>query len=374
MSTNPPNPARSDLPLDGLRVLDFTRVLAGPIATMMLGDLGADVIKVERPGTGDDTRGWGPPFAEDGQAAYFRAVNRNKRSLAADLANPDDCALLRRLIAEADIVVDNFRPRVLARAGLDPRTALDAHPRLIWCTITGYGADSDRPGYDFAIQAEQGWMAITGDPEGAPIKHGVALADVIAGKDAAVAMLAALAARAVPRPAESRHLTISLAASAAAALVNVAQNVLVTGRDASRWGNAHANLVPYQCFDTADRPLVIAVGTDAQFAALADVLELPELRDPELRTNAERVRQRARVVGAIGTALRTRSAGEWQQRCDAAEIPCAQVRSVLDVVTSGGGDAVFGMPSAVGGSRRLPPPNLDADGESIRRAGGWSQS
>ncbi len=298
----------------------------------------------------------------------------DRRSLAADLANPEDCALLRRLIAEADVVVDNFRPGLLERAGLAPRAALAEHAALIWCTITGYGARVDRPGYDFAVQAEQGWMAITGEPAGAPVKHGVALADVIAGKDAAVAILAALAARGTPRPADARHLTLSLATSAAAALVNVAQNVLVTGRDAARWGNAHANLVPYECFDAADRPLVIAVGTDAQFAALVDVLGLDVLRDPDFRTNAGRVTHRHRVVEAIRGVLATRTAAEWQQRCEAVGIPTAQVRTVLDVVTSAGGDAVFGMPSAVGGVHRLPPPALDADGPAIRAVGRWSQS
>src|SRR5687768_12240678 len=195
---------------------------------MTLGDLGADVLKVERPGAGDETRGWGPPFAADGESAYYRATNRNKLSLAADLDDPADRALVRALALEADVVVENFRPGTLERRGLGAADLLAAAPRLVWCTITGFGIDSARPGYDFVVQAERGWMAITGEPDGAPMKVGVALADVVAGKDAALAVLAALARRGLragPEPAERRRLVVSLAGSAAAALVNVAQNV-----------------------------------------------------------------------------------------------------------------------------------------------------
>src|SRR5687768_9088931 len=230
--------------LSGVRVLDLTRVLAGPLCTMMLGDLGADVLKVERPGGGDETRGWGPPFDDRGESGYFISVNRNKKSLIADLNRPGDIDLLRFLAAEARVVVDNFRPGTLERRGLDPSELLDRHPRLIWCTITGFGPDSPRPGYDFVVQAERGWMSISGVPEGEPMKVGVALADVIAGKDATIAVLAALAARQRsrdPLPVATRRLFVSLAHSATAALVNVAQNSLVSGQEASRWGNAHPN-------------------------------------------------------------------------------------------------------------------------------------
>src|ERR687886_2876355 len=181
--------------LSGVRVLDLTRVLAGPLCTMMLGDLGADIIKVERTGSGDDTRGWGPPFHASGESAYFLSVNRNKKSLAADLAQPADRELVTTLIGEADVVVDNFRRGVLERYQLHPERFREAHPQLIWCTITGFGAESDRPGYDYVVQAERGWMAITGAIDGAPMKVGVALADVVAGKDAAIAILGALFAR-----------------------------------------------------------------------------------------------------------------------------------------------------------------------------------
>ena len=220
--------------LQGLRILDCTRNIAGPVSTMLAAEMGADVIKVERPGTGDDTRGWGPPFAEDGSSAYFLSVNRNKLSVALDFSTQAGAAQVRSLAAEADVIVDNFLPGVLERFGIGADRLLAEHPRLVWCTIAGFGAGSHRPGYDFVVQAESGWMAITGEPDGEPMKVGVALADVIAGKDAAVAILAALAARERGVVLASRHLVISLAHSATAALVNVAQNVLVSGRDAMR--------------------------------------------------------------------------------------------------------------------------------------------
>ncbi|HJU88054.1 MAG TPA: CoA transferase, partial [Gemmatimonadaceae bacterium] len=261
--------------LAGVKILDLTRVLAGPLATMVLGDLGADVIKVERPGSGDETRGWGPPFDDRGESAYYLSVNRNKLSVAADFDRPADRDLVRTLIAGADVVVDNFRRGMLERRGLDPTQLLAEHPRLIWCTITGFGETSDRPGYDFVVQAERGWMAITGEPNGAPMRAGVALADMLTGKDAAIAILAALVDR--ERTGLGRHVHVSLSQSAAAGLINVAQNALVTGADAARWGNAHPNLVPYQLFDAADRAIVIAVGSDPQWRACALALELPAL-------------------------------------------------------------------------------------------------
>src|SRR5215218_4198944 len=285
--------------LSGIRVLDLTRVLAGPLCTMILGDLGADVLKVERTGEGDETRGWGPPFDDRGESAYYLSVNRNKLGLAADLGRRDDVELIGRLVAEADVVIDNFRRGTLERRGLDPDALLARHPALVWCTITGFGPDSPRPGYDFVVQAERGWMAITGEADGAPMKVGVALADVLAGKDAAIAVLAALAGGR-ERAAGERWLHVSLARSAAAALVNVAQNALVTGREAVRWGNAHPNLVPYQLFDAADRPLVVAVGSDAQWRSCARALGLAALADdPALATNAGRLAERERVVATL---------------------------------------------------------------------------
>ena len=343
---------------------------------MTLGDLGADVVKIERPSTGDDTRGWGPPFDARGESAYFLAVNRNKRSLAADLDNAADRTLLRQLIAGADVVVDNFRPGTLERRGLDSRRLLDAHRRLVWCTITGFGEGSDRPGYDFVVQAEQGWMAITGEANGAPMKIGVALADVVAGKDAVIGVLAALAAReraATALPVEARRLVVSLADSAAAALGNVAQNVLVAGGEAGRWGNAHPNLVPYQLFDAADRPLVIAVGTDAQWVACARALELLDLADaPAYRRNAGRVAGREVLVRALAARLRERVAAEWLVRLAAAGVPAGEVRLVSEVV-AGGGSSQTGMPPSVpGGMVRRPPPRLNEHGAEVRAAG-WGR-
>jgi crotonobetainyl-CoA:carnitine CoA-transferase CaiB-like acyl-CoA transferase len=345
------------LPLQGLRVLDCSRVLAGPLATMMLGDLGAHVLKVERPGAGDDTRGWGPPFDAEGRAAYFLAVNRNKKSVALDLADDADRAVFRSLLAGADVVLENFRPQQWKRWRLEPREQLARHPALLWCTIAGFPDAPDRPGYDFVVQAEQGWMAITGEPDGAPMKHGVALADVLAGKDAAIAVLAALARPRAGRSVDERHLHVSLAGSAAAALVNVAQNVLVSGSEARRWGNAHANLVPYQCFDAADGALVIAVGSDAQWTACARALDLPALADDAaLATNAGRVAARTRVVSALAARLREHTVAHWTVVLDAAGVPCGRIRGVADVVAEAGGDPVLGMPPAAGGTRRSPPP------------------
>jgi len=267
---------------------------------MMLGDMGANVIKVERPGEGDETRGWGPPFDADGQSAYFLAVNRNKKSIAADLSNVRDRAIVLDLITGADVVLDNFLSGALGRLGLDPEELLERNRDLIWCTISGFGPQSVRPGYDFVMQAECGWMAITGERDGSPMKVGIALADVIAGKDAAIAILGVALERATgPVPTERRRINISLADSARAALVNVAQNVLVSGTDAKRWGNAHPNLVPYQLFDAADRPFVIAVGSDGQWRACANALGLNDLTDDDaLRPNAGRVKNRDRLVSA----------------------------------------------------------------------------
>lgn len=353
--------------LSGIRVLDLSRVLAGPLCTMMLGDLGADVIKVERPMAGDDTRGWGPPFDERGESAYFLSINRNKCSLAADLDVPSDRALVERLIAEADVVVENFLPGALARRGLDAASMRARHPALVWCTISGFGPHSMRPGYDFVVQAEQGWMAATGDPDGPPMKVGMALVDVVTGKDAAIAILAALHARA--RTGAGAHVEVSLAGSAGAALVNVAQNALVSGHDARRWGNAHPNLVPYQLFRAVDRDFVIAVGSDTQWAALVRVLDLPDMGDSTCATNRQRLMARERITTAIAARVRTRPAAEWIARLDAVGIPCGIVRTVREVVEDAGASPLLGMAPSVPGAIRRPPPRLDEHGEGIRAAG-----
>ena len=356
--------------LNGLRVVDLTRVLAGPLCTMLLGDLGADVIKVERPGSGDETRGWGPPFDAAGRSAYYLSVNRNKLGLAADLDREDDRRLLRSLIAGADVVVDNFRSGTLERRELSPERFCAARPDLIWCTISGFGLERDRPGYDFVTQAECGWMSITGEPDGDPMKVGVALADVIAGKDATIAILGAVITKL--RSGIGRRIVISLADSARAALVNVAQNALVSGRDAPRWGNAHPNVVPYQLFQAADRPIVIAVGTDAQWVACARSLALNDLADDtRLRSNAGRLRERERIVDAFVRRIATNTAEHWRATLDAAGVPNGVVRTVLETLHETGASALTGLPSSVGGEIRRPPPALDEHGELIRKMG-WA--
>ena len=354
-----------------LKVLDLSRVLAGPVCSMMLGDLGADVIKVERPVAGDETRGWGPPFNPDGESAYFLSVNRNKKSLAADLSVAEDRRLIEDLISEADVVLENFLGSALARLGLDADKLLDRNPSLIWCTISGFGPDSPRPGYDFVVQAECGWMAITGEREGAPMKVGIALADVVAGKDAAIAILAAVAERASGSLSrDKRRISISLADSARAALVNVAQNVLVSGKDAGRWGNAHPNLAPYQLFDAADRTFVIAVGTDGQWRACARALGLNDLaEDGTLATNSDRVKNRDRVVSALSERVREMGAQHWIDRLQSAGVPCGLVRTVAEALAFADASPLTGVPPSVPGSVRFPPPRLDEHGHSIRTLG-----
>jgi crotonobetainyl-CoA:carnitine CoA-transferase CaiB-like acyl-CoA transferase len=340
---------------------------------MILGDLGADVIKVERPGQGDESRGWGPPFDGDGESAYYLSCNRNKLSVALDLDAPDDRRVLDGLISETDVVLENFRPGALASRGFDSATWLKRNERLIWCTISGFGPESTRPGYDFVVQAECGWMSITGEPGGEPMKTGVALADVIAGKDATIAILGALLARdrsVAPLPVADRQLHISLSGSATAALINVAQNTLVGGGDPRRWGNAHPNLVPYQLFNARDRQMVIAVGNDGQWIAACRSLGLDELaNDLALRTNAGRLAERERVVGTIARRLTTADASHWLGRLQAAGVPCGVVRSVRDALGDVAHSPVTGVSPSVPGTIRRRPPKLDEHGAAIRRAG-----
>ena len=320
-------------PLAGLRVLDLSRVLAGPLCTMILGDLGADVVKVERPGTGDDTRTWGPPWSEgpDGrESAYYLCVNRNKRSVAADLKTEEGRALVRRLARDADVLVENFAPGTMERAGLGWDDLSAGNPRLVWCTITGYGADgpeAGRPGYDFSVQARAGWMAITGEPGGAPTKVGVAVVDVLTGQNAALAILAALRER--DAGGQGQRVEVSLFDSALAGLVNVTQAALVTGREPVRWGNAHATIVPYQTFDAADRAIVVAVGNDAQWRRLCEALGADALlADARFATNPGRIEHRAEVSAALAEIIRGGTAAEWLGVLEAAGVPCAPVQTV----------------------------------------------
>ena len=353
------------------RVLDLSRVLAGPIAGMILGDLGADVIKVERPGAGDETRGYGPPFDERGESAYFLSINRNKKSVALDFSRAGDRGVLERLIGGADVVIENFLPGQLEKLGVNGDALIAVNPQLIWCSITGFGGASDRPGYDFVTQAESGWMSITGDPNGEPMKVGVALADVIAGKDAAAAILARLVERSQGDISPARRkIEISLMKSAVASLVNVAQSVLVSGNDAVRWGNAHPSLVPYQLFQTRDRPIVIAVGSDSQWIPLVTALGLDDLAaNPRLATNAGRLRDRGEVVEAIAEKLRGESAGYWLEKLRASRVPCGEVKTVSQALSVVDASAVTGVESSVAGSVRLPPPRLDEHGTEIRSLG-----
>ena len=357
--------------LNDVKVLDLSRVLAGPLCTMMLGDLGAQVIKVERPATGDENRGWGPPFDQRGESAYYLSVNRNKKSVAADLDNETDRAMILDLAHDADVVVDNFRRGTLERRGIDPELLLRENPRLVWCTIPGFGPDSDRAGYDLVVQAESGWMAIPGEPDGDPLRVGVALADIIAGKDATIAILAALAAREIrgrdPLTPSQRRIHISLGHSATAALINVAHNSLVTGEEAKRWGNQHPNLVPYQLFHAADRPMIVAVGTDAQWIACATALGLDDLaNDASLATNAGRLANRRRIVDAISVTLASRNSLEWIAILGPKGVPCGVVNSVLEALRGVSASALTGIAPSVPGSVRFPPPRLDEHGDAIR--------
>jgi len=328
-------------PLPHVRVLDLSRVLAGPWATQLLADLGAEVIKVERPGTGDDTRHWGPPYLRDaagrdtGESAYYLATNRGKRSLTLDLAAADGQAIARRLAGHADVLVENFAVGTLARWGLDWESLRAVNPRLVYCSITGYGQtgpNRERAAYDFAVQAEAGLMSVTGETAGGPQKAGVAVSDLTAGFYASVAVLAALVHR--DRTGEGQHIDLALFDAQVAALANVALNYLVSSEVPRRWGNAHVNIVPYNLFDAADRSIVLAVGNDAQFRRFCEVAERPDLlADPRFATNDARVRHRAQCVAALEPVLRGRPAADWLARLGAAGVPCAPVNDVAEAFT-----------------------------------------
>ena len=322
----------SSLPLDGVRVLDCTRVLAGPYCTMLLGDLGADVIKLEMPGRGDETRGWGPPFVA-GESPYFWSANRNKRSLTLNLAHDEGRALFRRLVARCDILVDNWKAGTLERWGLDDQALWAINPRLVHAAITAYGVDGPhaaRPGYDLLLQAEAGWMSITGAPDGPPSKAATALVDVLTGLYAAVAALAAL--REAEASGRGRRVDCSLLRSAVAGLINVAGAFLASGAEPARWGNAHATIVPYQVFATADRPIVLGVGNDEQWRRCCAVLEMPGWAgDARFATNILRVNNRDVLVPLLAERLRRRPAAEWLAAFVAGGIPAGPVNTVPEV-------------------------------------------
>jgi len=322
-------------PLNGVRVLDLSRVLAGPYCTMVLGDLGAEVIKVEPP-EGDETRGWGPPFAGR-ESAYYLCVNRNKRDMVINLKTDEGKTILRELAIQSDVLVENFRPGTLNKFGLDFETLHALNPKLIYCSITGFGQTGsmkEKPGYDFMIQASGGLMSITGEPDGEPMKTGVAVVDLFAGQNAIIAILAALQARTLT--GEGQHLDIALFDSQLGWLANVASNYLISGKLPKRHGNAHANIVPYQSFQASDGWFAIAVGNDRQFVRLCELLGKPELAANEkFATNSARVQNREEIIALLASIFKMASVAEWLEKLDKAEIPCGPINNF---------EQVFSMP------------------------------
>ncbi len=373
-------------PLEGIRVLDLSRVLAGPWATQMLADLGAEVIKVEQPGSGDDTRSWGPPWHEHGTekvAAYFLAANRGKRSVAIDFSSTEGAALVAKMAASADVVVENFKVGGLAKFGLDAASLRAANPRLIYASITGFGQNgpyADRAGYDYMIQAMGGLMSLTGLPDGeaggGPMRVGVAVADLSTGLYTANAILAALVGRGAT--GEGATIDIALFDTQLAMLANQASNALVSGNDPGRQGAGHPNIVPYQPFAASDQPIIIAVGNDRQFGKLAAILGHAEWsRDPAFATNAARVTSRDTLVPMITAIIAQKPAGIWLEQLKKGGIPGGPINTVLQAladpqavyrgarVSAGGGAlgevAMVGSPIRIDGKRSdspLPPPAL----------------
>ncbi|MCK7546478.1 CaiB/BaiF CoA transferase family protein [Marinobacter koreensis] len=326
-------------PLSGLRVLDLSRVLAGPWSAQILGDLGADVIKIERPVSGDDTRNWGPPYLTgvDGSSelsAYFLSANRNKQSLAIDIASDKGQQLIRELVSESDILLENFKVGGLRQYGLDYESLKTINPRLIYCSITGFGQDgpyASRPGYDFLIQAMGGLMSITGQPDGepgaGPVKVGVALTDIMTGLYATIGILAALNHR--ERTGEGQYVETALLDVQVSSLANQAMNFLASGKVPQRMGNAHPNIVPYEAFPTADGDMVLTVGNDKQFARLCEVLGHPEWADDErFSTNRARVANRKELVPRIRQATVMRPTDEWVLELEKAQVPCGPVNTI----------------------------------------------
>ena len=315
-------------PLDGLVVADFSRVLAGPLATSLLADLGADVVKVERPGQGDDTRHWGPPFL-GGSSTYFASANRTKRSVELDLKDPADLALARELARRADVLVENHRAGAMARLGLGYDELAAANPRLVYCSITGFGsgAGADLPGYDFLVQAVGGLMSITGPAGGEPTKAGVALVDVLTGKDAVIGILAALRDR--DRTGRGQHVEVTLLTSLLGSLVNQASAYLATGESPRPMGNQHPSIAPYETLHCKDGLIAVACGNDGQFRRLAETIGRPELADdPDFATNPARVDHRPALVAALEHALADDTAASWSTRLAAAGVPAGVVGDI----------------------------------------------
>jgi crotonobetainyl-CoA:carnitine CoA-transferase CaiB-like acyl-CoA transferase len=373
------------LPLSDLKVLDLSRVLAGPFATMLLGDLGADIIKVEQPGRGDDTRHWGPPFA-GGESAYFLAINRNKRSITADLKHPPDLERVLELASKADILIENFRRGSQQTLGIDYKSIRSRNPHIIYCSISSFGPgkDENQPGYDFLIQARGGVMGITGHANGEPTKVGVAVVDMICGLYAANAILAGLQARA--KTGQGCHIEVPLFESQVSWLTNRAQGFLISGHDTGRFGNAHPSIMPYETFHAADKMIAVAVGNDSQFRALCKAIgREPVANDNRFANNPGRVANRAELGKLLSEEFVKKPAQHWIASLLAAGVPCGPVNSLADVFvdphlrSSGllqkihhptvGTLATVGSPILMDGARlpiRLPPPLL---GEHNREAG-----
>ena len=320
-------------PLAGTRVVDLTRILAGPLCTMMLGDMGAEVIKVEPPDKGDDTRGWGPPFVA-GEAAYFLGVNRNKRSLTLNMAVPAGQKILAGLVEKADVLIDNFRIGTLEKWGFTDAWFEQHAPRLVRCSITGYGSSGPKaalPGYDFILQAESGLMSICGEPDGGPTKYGVAIVDVCTGMLASNSILAALNAR--HRTGKGQKVELSLYETSLAMLINVASNYLTAGRNAGRFGNGHPSIVPYTTYQAADAMVAIGIGNERQFGRVAEVLGHPEwAKDPRFTSNRARVENRDVIDGFINEALSHDDADVWLDKLKAVGVPCGRINSVADAL------------------------------------------
>jgi crotonobetainyl-CoA:carnitine CoA-transferase CaiB-like acyl-CoA transferase len=369
------------LPLEGVKVLDLSRVLAGPYATMVLGDLGADVLKVEHPERGDDTRHWGPPFAGDeelGESAYFLSVNRNKRSIGVDLKDQKGLERVRKLAAGADVVIENWRRGALEKLGLGYKSLREANPGLVYCSITGFGPgpDENRPGYDFLVQARGGVMGITGQPGGEPTKVGVAISDIVCGLFASNAILAALHRRSVT--GEGARIEVPLFESTLGWLANRGQEYLTSGEDTGLIGNAHPSIVPYQTFDASDKPIVVAVGNNAQFANLCKAIGRPELAEDErYATNPDRVANREDLIVELQKEFSKRPADEWAEEIRAAGVPSGPVNTLADVFAdehllgsgmledldhpSAGHLEMLASPILIEGERlpiRRPPPTL----------------
>jgi formyl-CoA transferase len=372
-------------PLDGIRVLDLTRVLAGPYCTMFLGDLGAEVVKVEQPGVGDDTRGWGPPFT-GGESAYFLCVNRNKKSVTVDLKSKEGVALLRRLAEHADVLIENFRPGAMERLGLGEKDLRAANPRLIYASLSGFGADgpmSDAPGYDLIVQAWGGLMSITGPADGEPSKVGVAIIDLVAGLMLGKSIAAALFAR--EKLGVGQKIDTSLLEAEVACLINVGSNYLVEASIPRRWGNAHPSIVPYQSFKTADGYLVIGVASEGIWRRFCQAIGRVEWADDSrFEKNSNRVENRSLLIGLLAEIFLGRSTDEWLKLLNSAEVPCAPVQTVDQVFQApqvlhremlvqvehptAGIVRMAGIPvkfSATPASVRLPPPLLGQHNEEV---------